>query len=70
MTIGVDITPLLFPATGVAKYTYNLVKNLLLIDKKNQYKLFFVSKNSKNHYPFLQEFENLGAKNLSLSNSF
>lgn len=62
MTIGVDITPLLFPATGVAKYTYNLVKNLLLIDKKNQYKLFFVSKNSKNHYPFLQEFENLGAK--------
>lgn len=62
MTIGVDITPLLFPATGVAKYTYNLVKNLLLIDKKNQYKLFFVSKNSKNHYPFLKEFENLGAK--------
>jgi len=62
MTIGIDITPLLFEGSGVAKYTYNLVKNLLLLDKKNQYKLFFVSQKSKKNFPFLKEFEALGAK--------
>ncbi len=62
MTIGIDITPLLFWGTGVANYTYQLVKNLLKIDKKNQYKLFFASLKNKNYYPFLEEFKNLGAK--------
>ncbi|MGB9883526.1 MAG: glycosyltransferase family 4 protein [Microgenomates group bacterium] len=62
MIIGIDITPLLFEGTGVAKYTYNLVKNLLLLDKKNQYKLFFVSLKSKKNFPFWEEFKNLGAK--------
>ncbi|GAB4219652.1 MAG: glycosyltransferase family 1 protein [Candidatus Microgenomates bacterium] len=62
MTIGLDITPLLFEGTGVAKYTYNLLKNLLFIDKKNQYKLFFVSPKSSKNFPFLKEFEDLGAK--------
>ncbi|MCX7956256.1 MAG: glycosyltransferase, partial [Patescibacteria group bacterium] len=62
MTIGIDITPLLFWGSGVAKYTYNLVKNLLLINKKNKYKLFFVSLKPSKNYPFLQEFKNLGAQ--------
>ncbi len=62
MTIGIDITPLLFWGTGVANYTYQLVKNLLLIDKKNQYKLFFASLKNKSNYFFLKEFETLDGK--------
>lgn len=62
MKIGIDITPLLFPGSGVANYTYNLVKNLLMIDKKNQYRLFFTSWRINKKYHFLDEFKNLGAK--------
>jgi len=62
MFIAVDISQLIYQATGVANYTYNLVKNILLFDKKNYYKLFFVSKNPFKKYPFLEEFKNLGAK--------
>lgn len=62
MIIGFDITSLLFPGTGVANYTYNLVKNLLLIDKKNQYKLFFTSPRIFKKYDFIEEFRKLGAK--------
>lgn len=62
MKIGIDITPLLFSGSGVANYTYNFVKNLLLIDKKNQYKLFFVSTKNKSNYQFLKELETLGGK--------
>lgn len=62
MKIGIDITPLLFEGSGVANYTYNLVKNLLIIDKKNQYRLFFTSWRINKKYHFLDEFRNLGAK--------
>ncbi|MCL4363823.1 glycosyltransferase family 4 protein [Patescibacteria group bacterium] len=62
MTIGIDITPLLFQGSGVADYTYNLVKNLLLIDKKNQYKLLFTSPRINKSFPFLEEFKKMGAK--------
>ncbi|MFA6593667.1 MAG: glycosyltransferase family 1 protein [Candidatus Buchananbacteria bacterium] len=45
MKIGIDCRTMLNPAggelAGVGHYTYNLVKNLLLQDKQNQYVLFF-----------------------------
>ena len=62
MLITIDISQLIYKATGVANYTYNLVKNILIFDKKNYYKLFFVTKNPFKRYPFLEEFKNLGAK--------
>lgn len=43
MTIGIDISQLAFENTGVANYLKNLVQNLLDIDKKNQYVLFYSS---------------------------
>jgi glycosyltransferase involved in cell wall biosynthesis len=62
MIIAIDISQLVYQGSGVANYTYNLVKNLLTFDKKNNYKLFFASKNPFKKYPFLEEFKNLGAK--------
>ncbi|MBU1164939.1 glycosyltransferase family 4 protein [Patescibacteria group bacterium] len=45
MRIGIDCRTILNPKggerAGIAHYTYFLVKNLLKIDKKNQYVLFF-----------------------------
>ena len=43
MKIGIDISQIAFRGTGVAKYTKKLVENLLKIDKKNEYILFFTS---------------------------
>jgi len=42
MIIAFDISPLPY-GTGVSNYTLNLLKNLLKIDQKNTYKLFFSS---------------------------
>jgi len=42
MKIGIDISQIVY-GTGVSTYTKNLVENLLRIDKKNEYKLFFSS---------------------------
>lgn len=39
MKIGIDISQIVHEGTGVAAYTQNLVKNLLKLDKKNQYVL-------------------------------
>jgi len=62
MIIGIDISQLIYQGSGVANYTYNFVKNLLIFDKKNTYKLFFAAKNQLKKYSFLEEFRNLGAK--------
>ena len=62
MVIGIDISQLIYQGSGVANYTYNLVKNLLILNKKNTYKLFFASKNPFKKYPFLEEFKNLETK--------
>lgn len=42
MIIGIDITSIPY-GTGVSNYTLNLVHNLIRVDKKNTYKLFFSS---------------------------
>jgi hypothetical protein len=41
--IGIDVSQIAYPKTGVASYLTNLVSNLLKIDKKNEYVLFFSS---------------------------
>jgi len=43
MKIGIDISQLAYPETGVANYLQNLVQNLIEIDKENQYVLFYSS---------------------------
>jgi hypothetical protein len=43
MKIGIDISQMAYEKTGVANYLSNLVENLLKIDKKNEYVLFFSS---------------------------
>ncbi len=42
MIIGIDVSSIQY-GTGVGNYTLNLVKNLIKIDSKNFYKLFFSS---------------------------
>lgn len=43
MKIGIDISQTAYENTGVARIISNLVKNLIEIDKKNEYILFFSS---------------------------
>lgn len=43
MKIGIDISQIAYQKTGVANYLQNLVQQLLKIDKKNEYVLFFSS---------------------------
>jgi len=39
MKIGIDISPIIYES-GVSWYTWHLVKNLLRVDKSNEYLLF------------------------------
>jgi len=43
MRIGIDVSQLAYPGTGVANYLENLVEHLLEVDKKNEYVLFYSS---------------------------
>ena len=43
MKIGIDISQLAYPETGVANYLTSLVQKLIEIDRENQYVLFFSS---------------------------
>lgn len=43
MRIGIDISQMAFEGMGVGELVKNLVENLLKIDKKNEYVLFFSS---------------------------
>lgn len=40
MKVGIDISQIVFPGTGVATYTRNLVEKILEMDRKNEYVLF------------------------------
>ena len=40
MRIGIDISQLAYPQTGVANYLKKLVENLLKIDRENDYVFF------------------------------
>lgn len=48
MIIGIDASMLVYQGAGVANYTYNLVKNLLLYNKlKNNKKIVKILKYEK-----------------------
>lgn len=53
---------LVYQGSGVATYTYNLVKSLLKYDKKNEYRLFYSSLRRPTHFPYLQELKKRGGK--------
>lgn len=61
MRIGVDISQLAYPRTGVANYLKSWLANLLEIDNKNEYVLFFSSLRGKAPQ-FLNEFEKPNVK--------
>lgn len=62
MVIGIDISSVCYQ-TGVSNYTLNLVRNLIKIDQKNQYKLFY----SSLRQPLPVEIKELGHhKNVSI----
>lgn len=52
MNIGIDISSVVNQKTGVARYTKQLVKNLLEIDKENRYTLYSFFGSRKNTLPF------------------
>lgn len=60
MKIGIDISMLVYRGSGVATYTFNLVKNLLKIDKKNTYLLFYSSFRRPENFTYLDELKKLG----------
>jgi len=62
MKIGIDITALAYQGFGVTNYTYNLVKNLLTLDKINDYHLFYSSFRKSKNSLYLEEFKKLGTK--------
>lgn len=62
MIIGIDVTMLVYAGSGVANYTYNLVKTLLEIDKKNEYRLFYSSLRRPKNFYYLDELKKLGGK--------
>lgn len=62
MEIGIDVSMLVYQGSGVANYTYNLVKHLLKYDKKNEYRLFYSSFRRPKNFYYLNEFRQLGAK--------
>lgn len=53
MRIGIDTTSICRTITGIEYYTLNLVKNILKIDTKNKYIIFF----RKDIHPDLKQFE-------------
>jgi len=62
MKIGIDVTMLVYAGSGVANYTFNLVKNLLKIDKKNEYRLFYSSFRRPKNFYYLDELKKIGGK--------
>lgn len=57
MKIGIDISQLAFYGTGVSEFLLNLVSNLLIIDKDNEYILFFSSLRRNIHPSYLEQFK-------------
>lgn len=41
MRVGIDANWAIYEKAGIGKYTHNLIKSLLQVDKKNEYVLFF-----------------------------
>lgn len=50
MKIGIDISQMAYPGTGVARYVESLVDKLIALDEENEYILFFSS--LRKDFPF------------------
>lgn len=70
MNIGIDANCLVFERAGVGKYSQNLIKNLLALDKKNHYFLYFCSlrKRSQRRKQILESLPQPKPKNLTIRN--
>ena len=70
MRVGIDIRCLAEGRrTGVEEYTLNLLKNLLKLDKKNKYVLFFNSwKAPRINFGWLEKYPNAALKKFRLPN--
>lgn len=53
---------LAYSGSGVATFTHNLVKNLLKVDKKNEYHLFYSSLRRPKNFYYLDELQQLGGR--------
>ncbi len=53
---------LVYAGSGVANYTFNLVKTLLEIDKNNKYRLFYSSLRRPKNFYYLNELKKFGGK--------
>ncbi len=62
MVIGIDVSMLNYMGSGVANYTFNLVKNLLKYDTKNEYRLFYSSLRRPKGFYYLEELRSLGGR--------
>lgn len=62
MKIGIDVSMLNYAGSGVANYTYNLAKNLLIYDKSNEYRLFYSSLRRPKNFHYLDDLKKLGAR--------
>lgn len=67
MKIGVDISMLVYHGSGVARYTYNFVKSLLMNDRRNEYKLFYSSLRKPKDFYLLTDLRKAGGKIYSYS---
>ena len=63
MTIGIDISQLAYPNTGVANYLSSLVSEMVKTDNNNKYILFFASLRGKLN----QDFESSVLKNRNVT---
>ncbi len=75
MHIGIDISQLAYPHTGVAVYTQQLVSNLLKSDQENSYVLFGSSLRQKHrlekfYFDYSNNRSNCSKRFYSLPNSF
>jgi glycosyltransferase involved in cell wall biosynthesis len=62
MLIAFDLSMLAYAGSGVATYTFNVAKNLLLYDKKNEYRFFYASLRRPKNFYYLDELKKLGGK--------
>lgn len=62
MKIAIDISQIAYPGTGVANAVSNLVRNLISLDRKNQYILFGISlRKLESLYNFYHEVREIGS---------
>lgn len=57
MRIGIDISQLAFPGTGVSVYTQNLIESLKKLDTENEFIFFFSSLRQKSPVPESKNFK-------------